>query len=97
MHPTVDVSFALGIVVTIAALSTGHWFPWPRKLRRLEAYAYGTISIFAGIWTWLLLSDQWQLALALAAFPAAGGAVVILAYAIDHALNWLANLRANQK
>ena len=39
--------------ITLSALLifAAHWFPWPlvfgRKLRRLEAYAAGTLAIFA--------------------------------------------------
>lgn len=35
-------------------LLVGHWFPWQRwlgrKLHRLEAYSYGTGSIFGGFY-----------------------------------------------
>ncbi len=83
------IQFVFGLTVTTGLLLIGHWAPWPRKLRRLEAYTYGVTSILAGQAVWLGLQHEWQLLLSSAAFAGVGGVVVGSAYLLDWILNQL--------
>jgi uncharacterized membrane protein len=72
----------IGGVVLLLALQ--HWFPWPRRLKRLEAYAIGTATVWLGVGMTLGWSPLfWKLLL----IPVAGGAGVAIGYAIDRLLN----------
>jgi hypothetical protein len=72
-----------GAVLTALLLAVGHWFPWPRRLSRLDAYGYGTIAIFIGFALWRLLNRDSFTAAGFAFIATIGGITVILAYKID--------------
>lgn len=76
--------FAFGVVVTGLVLWGGHYFAWLRDLKRTHAYIYGTCAIFGGIAIWLAPQPLFWI---LCAFPAIGGAVVLLCYDYDGRLN----------
>lgn len=77
--------FLVGLVITVLLLLVGHWFPWFKRLTRIQAYVYGTLSILVGQAVWLGLQSVifWQVA----AFAVLGGSAVWAAYQYD----WLAN------
>ena len=78
-------------------LLIGHWFPWPRRLPRLWAYAYGTASILAGVSLWFGLEMLWTLLAGVFIIAVSGGVAVVIAYQIDHIV-WLVRMgwKANQ-
>ena len=41
-------TLAAGALLAAMVLAIGHWFPWPRRLTRVQAYAYGVAGILAG-------------------------------------------------
>jgi len=69
-----------GLSVTALSLWGGHYFAWVRDLQRTHAYIYGVLSIFSGIAIWLFPQPIFFI---LCAFPAIGGAVVLLCYDYD--------------
>ena len=79
-----ELSLYAGTGLTVLLLLVGHWFPWPRPLSRLWAYAYGVGSILAGLAVWLLVSGQYVVMLGVALVAVAGGVAVVVAYQIDH-------------
>ena len=73
-----------GIGGTVLLLALQHWFPWPRKLKRLEAYTIGTATVWLGVG----MALQWSpLFWRLAVIPVAGGIGVAIGYAVDKLLN----------
>lgn len=78
--------FIGGLATTAALLAALHWFPWRRRLTRVEAYTLGTLAILVGQGVYLGFGRGW---LELAAFAAVGGAIVSAAYLYD----WIANAR----
>lgn len=64
-----------GCALVALLLLVGHWFPWPRwlgrEMHRLEAYVYGTGSIFLAFllvrWLENDLYTAWQLAIIITA------------------------------
>lgn len=84
------ISFVFGLTVTALLLALGHWFPWPKRLPRLAAYAYGVAAILVGASVWLGLLNMWGVWLGFAAFALVGGIVTALAWGTDSLLNlWL--------
>ena len=84
------VTFAFGLSLTALLLAAGHWFPWPKRLHRLLAYAYGVGAILVGTAIWLGLLGLWPIWLGILAFALISGAITGLAYGIDGLLNlWL--------
>jgi len=79
-----ELSFYAGIGLTVLLLLVGHWFPWPSRLPRLWAYAYGCTSIGSGIALWLGVSGQWRVFAGIVSIGCAGGLAVILAYQVDN-------------
>ena len=77
------LSFYAGIGLTVLLLLVGHWFPWPSRLPRLWAYAYGVLSIGAGIALWLGVSGQYTVLAGIVVIALAGGIAVVLAYQVD--------------
>lgn len=75
-------NFWFGLILTALLLLVGHWLPWPKKLPRLLAYAYGVGCILLGLAVWLLPAD-WRTWLGIGAFCAAGGLATLAAYAYD--------------
>ena len=71
------------------ALWIQHWFPWWRKLHRIEAYILGVGAILIGQGVWLLKEGRQAEWLELVTFCAVSGAAVGLSYGVD----WLLNLR----
>ena len=72
-----------GMGLTIFLILVAHWFPWPRKLPRLWAYAIGTASIVAGLGLWFGMQGLWVLLGGIFAIALAAGLAVIIAYQID--------------
>jgi hypothetical protein len=85
--------FAFGLTVTGLTLAFGHYFAWVRELKRTSAYIYGVGAIYLGIAVWLFPSPLFLL---LCAFPAMGGAVVLLAYDYDERRNRIVNEEADE-
>jgi len=83
-----ELSFYAGLGLTVLLLLVLHWFPWPSRLPRLWAYAFGCLGIAAGIAVWLGTSGQWRILGGIVAIGCAGGIAVILAYQVDHIV-WL--------
>jgi hypothetical protein len=81
--------FFFGLAFTALLLLVGHWFPWFRRLSRIQAYAYGVGSLLIGEAIWLVPSN-WPLWLGLILFAGVAGAAVCLAYLIDWVQNMLA-------
>jgi uncharacterized BrkB/YihY/UPF0761 family membrane protein len=72
--------FVCGLIWTAGWLGFGHYFAWVRDLQRTHAYIYGILAIFSGIAIWLFPQPIFFV---LCAFPAIGGAVVLLCYDYD--------------
>jgi hypothetical protein len=84
------VEFAFGLTITALMLLVGHWFPWPKRLHRLAAYAYGVGAILFGTAIWLGLQGLWTTWLGIVAFAVVGGLTTGMAWGIDGLLNlWL--------
>jgi hypothetical protein len=77
--------FLVGIGFTVLTLAVGHWFPWPSRLTRMAAYAFGVAMILAGQVIWL--APNWPLLLGLAAFCVAAGITTGACKLIDWVLN----------
>ena len=82
--------------ITLSALLifAAHWFPWPlvlgRKLRRLEAYAAGTMAIFipatAAVFAGLTYLDALDTLLMFWLALAGAGGATLAAWGIDTAV-----------
>lgn len=72
-----------GMLLTALVLAVGHWFEWPRRLTRVEAYIYGVASLFAGFALWRGLNGDWLGPVGLLVICLVGGLTVILAYKWD--------------
>ena len=75
--------FSFGASLTTLLLAVGHWFPWPRRLSRLQAYVYGVSAIGLGFTIWRGLDGDWWHVAGLWVLAGLGGAVVFLAYWLD--------------
>jgi hypothetical protein len=86
-----DTSFYLGLVVTALLILVGHWFPWPRRLEKLEAYTYGVCAILVGTFIWLYLATYTMAPMriwwGLAAYTASAGVATVVSHATDYVLN----------
>jgi len=49
-------TYAYALGGTALIIFVAHWFPWPRRLHRLIAYAIGVTSILSGLAIWLIPS-----------------------------------------
>jgi len=77
------ITFIMGVTLTVLLLAVGHWYPWTRKLPRVQAYIYGTVSLLTGFTVWRGLTGDWVTVAGIWAIAGAGGLTVILAYRID--------------
>ena len=77
------LGFAFGAMLTLLLLAVGHWFPWPKRLTRIQAYIYGVSCITLGFSLWRLLNGDWLTTVGLWLMAIGGGIVVIAAYWID--------------
>ena len=73
----------MGMLVTMLALGVGHWFPWVRRLTRIEAYVYGGASLWLGFAVWRLLNGDWETIVGMLAIDVAGWVAVVGAYRLD--------------
>lgn len=76
-----------GCTLVMLLLLVVHWFPWERwlgrRMHRLEAYSYGTGSIFLGfLLTAWLYGRLWPV-MWLASIMVSGGLAVFVAWGID--------------
>jgi hypothetical protein len=72
--------YYVGIGGVVLLLMLQHWLPWPRRLRRLEAYTIGTATVWIGVGVALEFAPLfWQLLV----IPVAGGIGVAIGYAYD--------------
>jgi hypothetical protein len=78
--------FVGGVTLTVLLLLLGHWFPWVRKLTRIEAYAYGTASLWFGLAVWRFIEQDWITPTGFAVMILIAGAAVKGAYLIDIAV-----------
>ena len=76
-------TLAVGMLVTALALGVGHWFPWVRRLRRIEAYVYGGCSLWLGFAVWRLLNGDWETIIGMLAIGISGWLAVVGAYRLD--------------
>jgi len=76
-------TLAVGMLVTALALGMGHWFPWVKRLTRIEAYVYGGSSLWLGFAVWRLLNGDWETVVGMLAVDVAGWAAVVGAYKLD--------------
>ena len=88
-----------GVLLTVALLAVGHWFPWVRPLSLIRRYVYGVASIVAGftVWRlvfglglvlagladWSILVHELRIPGGLLVISAAGGAAVVWGYHRD--------------
>jgi len=70
-----------GVVISGLLLATGHWMPW--ELTRIQAYVYGTVSLWIGFAFWRGTQGDWETPLGFLVMAVLGGAVVKLAYTAD--------------
>lgn len=73
-------------IISALIILVGHWLPWPRKLRRPEAYGYGILAIMLPF-TAICLKNGWYLPM-IAAWCCVGaaGMMTLGAYAYDRAM-----------
>lgn len=76
-------TLAAGATLTVLLLLIGHWFPWVRKLSRIQAYTYGVASILLGFTLWRLLNHDWQTVAGLLFIVVFAGIAVRGAYLVD--------------
>ena len=75
--------YFVGLGATALLLAVGHWFPWPRGLRRLQAYVYGVAAILVGCAIWLGMHGEWLILAGVVGIAAAGGIVTGATYWLD--------------
>ena len=75
--------YLVGLGCTVLLLAVGHWFPWPRGLRRIQAYIYGVVAILVGVGIWLGMHDEWVILAGVIGICAAGGVATCAAYWVD--------------
>jgi len=80
---------------TVLLLLVGHWFPWFKKLSRVQAYVYGVASILVGQAIWF--GPLSAIFLQVAAFCVAGGGAVVAAYGYDALANRWARRRVKRR
>ena len=78
--------FVYAALVIALLLFVGHWFPWPYRLHRLGAYAYGVTVLLLGVGIWLLPHGYAWVVTGLLLLAAVAGAATVLAYGIDYVL-----------
>jgi len=87
-------------LLSCVAQLAAHYLPWRRllgrQLRRTEAYTIGVVLMLAPFSVWLGLQGLWRVLLALWIVIAACGAVVIGAYGLDHYLETVQRLQADE-
>jgi Na+/melibiose symporter-like transporter len=72
----------------------GHYFPWPRKMHRPEAYSYGIIAIMVP-YSVVCIASQWYAQMIVAwCLVAAAGFATLTAYAYDWAMRAHNTLKA---
>lgn len=88
--------FVLGMMLTVAVLMIGHWFPWVESLSLVQRYVYGVSAIIigftgwrltfgvlaalAGLADWTMVVHELIISAGLLGISAAGGLTVIWAY-----------------
>ena len=77
------VSLIIAALLAALLLLVGHWFPWPLRLSRIQAYIFGVASIFGGFALWRALNQDWITSAGLLAICLVSGAAVKGAYALD--------------
>ena len=75
-------TFGTGAIISGLLLTTGHWMPW--QLSRIQAYIYGTASLWIGFAFWRGTQGDWETPIGFLVLAILGGAVVKLAYSADH-------------
>ena len=90
-------TLGVGMVVTALLLAVGHWFPWPRRLRRIEAYMYGGSALWVGLAAWRLLNGDWQTAVGVLAIDLVGWGTVAGAYQVDGLVRRIRQARATER
>lgn len=91
VHPNLldaPLEFGLGLLITALLMLVGHWFPWPVKLHRLAAYAYGCVAILVGSAIWLLSMNLGAIWLGFSLMIGIGGVATGIAYLVDVALRY---------
>lgn len=76
-------TLAAGAALTVLLLLVGHWFPWVKRLSRIQAYTSGVASILTGFALWRLLNRDWMTPAGLLLIAAVAGIAVKAAYEID--------------
>jgi len=84
----------IGMVLTGLLLAVGHWFPWVRRLTRIEAYMYGGTSLLLGFATWRLFNGDWETPLGMLAIDLAGWGAVAGAYKLDEVVRRIRQARS---
>jgi hypothetical protein len=82
-----------GVLTSVFLLLIQHWFPWPRKLHRLETYCLGVGAILAGVYVWMSRAGQIRQWVELFAFCVISGFAVSGSYLLD----WLLKMRAKSR
>lgn len=77
--------YSFGLVVTAALVATGHWFPWPRRLRPAENTLLTISSILIGLLIWLGPNSGWC---AVAGIALIGAIASASARLYDRLMNW---------
>jgi len=80
-----------GTLTTCGLLAAGHWFPWWRKLNRIQAYVYGVLAILVGQGLYMRWDQRWRKA---ALIACAAGTTVVSAYLYDTMANHTAMVAA---
>ena len=86
-----------GMAVTALLLAVGHWFPWPQRLTRVEAYVYGGSSLWVGLAVWRLLCGDWRTVVGALAIDIAGWLAVVGAYKVDGVVRRIRQARAIER
>lgn len=96
MRPEIMSIFAASLVAGLTMASL-HWFPWPRQLHRVEAYAMGLGGVLTAFTMLAVLYAWWVELIALWAIALAAGCVTVLCYAYDSWRAWRNRAKAVER
>ena len=89
-----ELTLALATIIACLLLAVFHWFPYVRRLSRVQAYAIGCTAIWVGFTIWRGIEGDWLTPAGLAVIIVFSGVTVITGYRIDH---WTRRIRQAER
>ncbi len=83
MRYWVAILWCVAALISALLLAVQHWFPYVRRLTRIQAYVLGVIALWLGFAFWRCMVGDWVTPLGLLGISMVGGGVVWAAYTID--------------